>query len=700
MPTALFKPGENCWRVEQARRAAFLIDGDAYFTAFREAVKQARQTVFILGWDIDTRLRLVHDGRDDGLPTLLGEFLAEVVARRRTLKVYILTWDYSMIYTLEREWMPGIKWRWRTRGRLAFQMDGEHPLGASHHQKVVVVDDRIAFVGGLDLTRIRWDTPEHRPHDPRRVEDDATAYPPNHDVQMLVDHDAAAALGTLARNRWYRATGRRPRMPRADEPGDPWPAGVTPDLRDVAVAIARTDSGVDGRMDVREVERLYLDNIAAARHVIYIENQYLTAPVIEQALAARLAEERGPEVVIIAPKRTHGWLAERTMDVLRARLLKRLYEADRYRRLYVYFAHTDGLGDEVINVHSKLLVVDDQLVRIGSANLNNRSMGLDTECDLAVAANGNAAAAGTILGFRNRLLAEHLGTSEARLAWAVETGASVGAAVESLRGGPHTLQPITDSLAEADVWVPDSVLLDPHRPSDAENLADGFATGKGRRRMGLWITALVMLLALAAAWRWTPLHEWINTVKLGRAMAGLKHNPLAPLLVIAGFAAGGLIAMPVTLMIVATAATFGPAEGFAYSLAGVVASAALTYGIGRLLGRSRIRHLAGPRVNRLSRRLGRRGVLAMAFIRVMPVAPFTVVNLVASASHIRFFDYLLGTVVGMAPGILAIALFVDSLEQSIEQPGAMSFIFLAVALLVIALGTVGLRRLLRRGTEV
>ena len=141
---------------------------------------------------------------------------------------------------------------------------------------MVVVDDRIAFVGGIDLSRWRWDTPEHKADDPRRTDPDGKSYPPFHDIMMLVEGAVAARLGELARERWRRARGWKIKPP-TDLQHSPWPNGVSGELEGVDIAIARTEPAYHGRDAVNEVERLYIDAIAAALETIYIENQYFTA---------------------------------------------------------------------------------------------------------------------------------------------------------------------------------------------------------------------------------------------------------------------------------------------------------------------------------------------------------------------------------------------------------------------------------------
>ena len=311
-PDAILSTGRNCWRVERARRAAFLVDGEAYFTAFHDAVAGARGTVYIAGWDLDSRVALRRDGRDHGPSATLGDFLNHMAKNTPGLRIQVLVWDFAMIYALEREPLLLFHMGWKTHHRVRTVMDGETPLGSSHHQKLVVVDDEVAFCGGLDLTQRRWDTREHSPADPRRTDPGGQTYGPFHDVQMAVDGPAAAALGELFRERWRWATGRDAPVPAppqsASDAADPWPQGLVPDMGDTDVAIARTMPAFKGREEVCEVKALYLDSIARARRSIYIENQYFTSAAVERALAARLARPTGPRWSSSSPgARRAGW---------------------------------------------------------------------------------------------------------------------------------------------------------------------------------------------------------------------------------------------------------------------------------------------------------------------------------------------------------------------------------------------------------
>jgi len=699
-PPRILASGRNCWRLARADRLAFLVDGEAYFSAFRAAAARAQRSILVIGWDIDSRTALVGDASADGLPATLGDFLDALVRRRRTLQIHVLDWDFAMLYALEREFLPIYTLGWRTHRRLHFRLDDRHPLGASHHQKIVVVDNALAFLGGIDLTIRRWDTPEHRPNEPRRVDPSGDPYPPFHDVQMMVDGDVAAALGELARERWRRATDRDPRgvTERSDE--GPWPTGVEPDIVDVDVAIARTEPRYAGRNEVQEVKQLYLDAIAAARRSIYVENQYFTSTAVGDAMAKRLAEPDGPEIIVVSRRRGGGWLERNTMEVLRARLVQRLREADRHGHLRIYCPEQADLGDRCIALHSKLMIVDDCFLRIGSANLAKRPMGLDTECDLALEAN-NPGVARSICTLRNRLLGEHLGVAPDEVARAIEQTGSLLRAIEALRGNPRSLEPLDDAVdPELDALVPDAAIIDPERPVDPEELAAELVPPDERPLAGKRLALLALLLgataALAVAWRWGPLAAWLDRDALAQAVVWARGSAVAPLWVFGAYLVASLTAMPISLLIVITVVMFGPSAAFAYALLGSVAGAALGFGIGQSLGRQTVRRVAGARLNELSRRLGERGLLAVLAVRVIPVAPFTIVNVVAGASHIGLRDFMLGTLLGILPGIIAVTVFSDRLLAVVRNPSPAALATLALIVAIITTGAVAIRRWDRR----
>ena len=706
---SLLVPGRNCWRIERADKVALLVDGVEYFSAVRAALANARHSIYILGWDIDSRMRLVPDGANDGLPDPLGEFLDAIVARRRSLRGYVLSWDFAMLYAMEREWLPIYKLDGRTHRRLKFRLDDQHPVGASHHQKVIVIDDAVAFVSGYDLTRCRFDTSDHAHDDPRRVDHRGVRYPPFHDVGIAVAGDCARALGELARERWRRATGERPPEAAITATADAWPQSMAIAATDVDVAITRTEPAFAGRAAVTEIRALHFDAIAAARRHIFVENQYFTSLTIARAFASRLAEDDPPEIAVLSPYTQSGWLEISTMGVLRSRIHRMLRDADRHQRYHLYCPMLRWLdrSEGCLNVHSKVLIVDDALLMIGSSNLSERSLALDTECNLVIEARGEPRLTALIAGFRERLLAEHLGRTAAEVASATARERSLHRAIASLDdGGERSLPSIEPGFDVAlDALVPDRHLLDPEQPLDAGTIVadlvpeDDARTDTRLRLVGI-IAGVALVGAMALAWQLTPLREWLALDQWIDAGTSLRDSPWGPLVVVIVYAAAGLLVFPLLVLIAATAMVFGPVLGPVYTLAGALASAALTFAIGRTLGRQTVRRLAGSRVNDLSRRLARRGLLTVAFVRMLPIAPFSIVNVVAGASHIRWSDFLLGTVIGLAPGITTLTFFVDRAIAAIREPGAGTFAWLAVAIcIVVGLAWVLRRKLQRRGAS-
>jgi phosphatidylserine/phosphatidylglycerophosphate/cardiolipin synthase-like enzyme/uncharacterized membrane protein YdjX (TVP38/TMEM64 family) len=711
---AWLTPGRTCKWLRHAERFRVLIDAADYFTALRAAMLRARDTIFIVGWDIDSRLQLTPTGARDGLPARLADFLCALVERRRDLRIYVLAWDFAMLYAFEREWLPVYKLGWRTHRHVTFKLDGQHPLGASHHQKLVVIDDRLAFAGGIDLTRSRWDTPAHHPQTLLRRNPDAAPYQPMHDVQAMFDGAAAQALGELVRERWHRASAQPIDVPPLagdaaataqpsdpDDPTDPWPPHVRADIADVELGIALTEPAYDGRPAVRQIEQQYLEAIAAARERIYLENQYFTASGIGNALAERLEAAEGPDIAVVGPERQTGWLQHATMGVMRARLHQLMKRADRHGRYAMYAPAIGGIGpDEFINVHSKLMIVDDERLVIGSANLNNRSMVLDTECNIALDARGDPRVRAMIATVRNRLLAEHLEVTPEAVAGTL-AHTRLNAAIAALRHGERTLLPLDPvAPAEFDELSERMSVFDAEAPLAPRELVRQFlpeAESRPLRGKLLVLGAFALVVALVSVlWRFTPLGELLSFTALVHEAQQLQASHLGPLAIVVVYALAASVSVPVTLLIAVSGFVFGALAGSLYALAGTLISAALTYYAGASLGHDAVRRLAGTRINRLSERLGSKGFVAVVIARVVPVAPFTVLNLVAGASHIGFRDYMLGTLIGMTPGIVLATSFAHQLVAAVHHPSPAGLALVAAIGAVLVGMSIALQRFFAR----
>jgi len=695
------RPGRNCWRIAPASRMAFLVDGEDYYRAVAESFARAERSIEIVGWDVNSRTRMIEPDNPFDLPCELGPMLDTLVSRRRRLHARVLEWDFPMIYALDRELLPLVQFGWKTHRRVHFRLDSSHPIGASQHQKIVTIDDKIAFVGGMDISHGRWDTCEHAPDDPRRIDPWGRRYPPYHDLMMVCDGAAAAALAELARERWRRAGGRLRRTVRTG--GDPWPASVKPDLEEADLAIARTEPPYADRPAVTEIAKGWIDLIRSARRSLYIENQYLTSAAVGDALAKRLASEDCPEVVIVLTNSSSGWLEEATMGVLRARLLERLREADRCDRLRVYFVCA---GDGVdVKIHAKAVIVDDEMLRIGSANLNNRSMGLDTECDVFIEACGRRDVKTAIVALRDRLLGEHLGVEPARVHAEIEQRGSIGDAIEALRGGGHTLVPlVTGRDTWIDTVVPDSALLDPEHPVGMSDLFAELAPDDpvAALRGPLEHAAIVLAAAaaVAALWYATPLPARFATFEIDVWLAPWRDSALAPLFASAAVALAGVAMAPASLLAALCGFVLGPWSGASAAILGAIVGAAGGYAIGSRLRRNTIRRLVGRYVDRVTRQLRIGGLHAMLAARLMPQAPFGAVNVVAGAARFPLRPFLLGTLCGSAPGLFVMAIVGHFAARTIGAYGSSRLAGATAIAFAIVAALLGVRRHLRvRGPD-
>ena len=435
---SLIGPG-GYWRKARADRVALLIDSAAYFAAAMSVMRRARHSILLLGWSFDPRTRLhPRPEESDDAPDEIGNMLKALARARPDLDVRVLIWKSALPISATQHFFPHRAQAWFHGSPVRFRLDASIPYGACHHQKVLVVDDRVAFCGGDDFSIDRWDTPAHLDQEPRRVMPGGKRHPPRHETMMMMDGEAARALGELARERWKRATGHVVAPPPATESPDPWPHWLAPDMEGVEVAIARTEPAWRGRPEVNEVEVMHLSSILRARRSIYLENQYFASPVLADALAQRLAEDDGPEVVLVSSEHSPSYFDQMTMDQSRVSLLRQLRAADRHGRFRAYYAHTPG-GQAII-VHSKIAVMDDRLVRIGSANLNNRSGGFDTECDVAIEAKGPEDQA-AIAQFRARLIAHFLGAAPGEVEVLTRERGLVGA-LDALTAGQARLIPL------------------------------------------------------------------------------------------------------------------------------------------------------------------------------------------------------------------------------------------------------------------
>ncbi len=414
--TKLLVPGLSCAEVFSPTPSGLLVDGRDYYRAVWDACCHATRTIVMAGWQFASRVELLRG--DDALgaahPTRLIELLRDLCRRKPELEVYLLAWDSSAVFTFEHEPLQRLIFHMNGHDRIHFRIDGHHPRGASHHQKLIIIDRAIAFVGGMDLCTSRWDDRTHRARSPYRAQGSRT-YGPYHDVQAYVTGEPIDTLRRWFCDRWVAATGEPlalPDVPRAEIAIRPSFAVDAP-----AIALART---IPRRLEpatapVHELCELYVRAIRSAERLIYIENQHLTSDQVADALVHRMNAGADPplEIVLVLPAKSAGFKERISTGVYQARVLARLVAVagatGHHLGIYYSCAPTHH-GDVPVFIHSKVLAVDDRFLLVSSANATNRSMGFDTELGIAWEAPSPVV---SLRGARVELLREHCGLTSA-----------------------------------------------------------------------------------------------------------------------------------------------------------------------------------------------------------------------------------------------------------------------------------------------
>ncbi|ANY20418.1 putative cardiolipin synthase YwiE [Tsuneonella dongtanensis] len=475
-----FSAEPGVWRYAHVERASVIVDAEDYFALMQKAMLKARRRIMLIGWDFDTRIHLAVGRRwfsrpfRRDHPRRLGSFLNWLVRHRDGLEIGILKWGVGVFQFVMRGYMIVDVIRMAAKKGITFNFDNHHPVGCSHHQKIAVLDDKLAVCGGIDMTQDRWDTREHIENDRRRRRPRGLKYGPWHDATMMLEGEGARHLGALGRERWHRAGGDV--LSEVELPEESlWPEDLPVQFENVEIGFARTRGEYDDLAEIREIERLLLDQIAAAKRFIYSENQYFTSPKIAEAIMKRLQEDDPPEIVMVQPDAADGWLEQQAMDHARNCLLHSIEEVDHKKRFGLFVPWT---GETKIYVHAKLTIFDDTVLRIGSANWNNRSMGLDSECDAFIDCSrpGNEHAGDAIAALRRSLLAEHCGMEEDAVAKALEADDSMLGFIERYgRANSRQLRRfVPPEVGEIEETLAGSQLLDPEHPDD---MFEPFAKG-------------------------------------------------------------------------------------------------------------------------------------------------------------------------------------------------------------------------------
>jgi phosphatidylserine/phosphatidylglycerophosphate/cardiolipin synthase-like enzyme/uncharacterized membrane protein YdjX (TVP38/TMEM64 family) len=674
-----------CHSTSSENKGRFLIDGSAYFSSLLESLPKAESCIYILGWDIHSRMLLnPKDKRSE-----LLRVLESCLERKKNLRIYILCWDYTPLFVQDRETFQAIKLGWGSHSRLFFYFDDQHPIGACRHEKIVVIDDRLAYCGGIDLTDERWDESSHLPRHGERKNVDGETYNPFHDVQLEVQGPCAKALGRFFRERWHYTTGQEILKP-SDKSQSFYFDKKEMDFQGSVIGLCQTLPRFKNQKPLFEIEKLTCDWIRRAKEYIYLENQFFTSHRVQKELQASLEKEEGPEIVLVSQKKAFGWLEEQTMGIRREKVLKALIESDKHRRFMAVYPedHRFKPGGSV-KIHSKLMMVDDRWIKIGSSNLNNRSLGLDSECDLALQVSRAEAKK-----LKISLLADHSGRARSEVKALLDKNPSLVQAVKSLRSGePKFLQKISvnqfeEKLVDA---ISDLSITDPDSPLSFESYIDRYMIEKDQKgqnpllKKEIRTILFTVFLCFLSVWIWFAFDRpfvtsWANIEAI---FVEWRNRPgaflMAALLCLILF----LVFIPLNVVAILVASLFGVFESIFILLSSAMGSAALYWGVGYSMGGDFFERLVTKRYKAIARVRKTSSWVGVFLLRLLPIAPYSLFNLIAGAFKVSFKGFMIGTLLGILPGLLSIILLQKSLIRFVKTQSLSSFLLLLGVLVVI-----------------
>lgn len=691
----IFKPGENCWVSSEARFATPLIDCANYYKALHSAIVKAKHSIFIVGWDIDSRIRLLRgeDEANSEAPSLVSDLLAWKAEQNPEMKIYLLRWDSSLAFFAQREMWAKEVWEEKTPDNVHTELDDTIPMGGSQHQKIVVVDDEIVFSGGMDVSTNRWDTRDHPVISEERNGPDGE-YAPLHDVQMVSSGPVVKDFAELVRWRWERVANTSPIEMRSDADislssslPNTWPDDYPPMFENVDCALARTIPFMDEVEPAQEVRTMLLDLIGEAESFVYIENQFTTRQEIAEALNKRMKACPDLHVILVSsydPKGKFECEAFWASRIEFKAILEKGIDPKRVRLTYSSIEDMQG-RKAYKRIHSKVMTIDDKYLVIGSSNLSNRSMTLDTEIDVVL--HGNSAHnRKCVEEVRNDLLAEHTGREIDALPPIFEQNYPVEALMHEQIAHGYVLTEVRD-----EVFTTTSVnnlfrtLSDPEEPLISVPTFDGSALpAKNPRRRSIMIMLGLAVIAILGGLLFWASHSisWLSADNINAFLEKSRGTYFALPTVLLVYVVGGILFFPVTVLSLAVAAIFGPIWGPIYGIMGALLSSAILFGIGKLSGNAGLRKIGGPKVEAVDEKLKRSGIVGVAAIRMLPIAPFSLVNLAAGISSIGLWQFLIGTFLGMFPPMIAKGLVGDSITQIFRNPSIETISYLVAGIVL------------------
>lgn len=660
-----------------------------YYEELYEVFQKAEQSIFILGWDIHSEVDLMPHKKNLETPSVLVNLLRVLALEKKELQIYLLPWEYALLYAAERDPLLNIKFSWGDIENIHFEENTSDSIGSSHHQKIVMVDETLVYCGGIDLTVKRWDDEYHTANNPFRAYAKLFSYAPYHDYQIRCSGPIVVEFKEILKNSWQKNTGELPDFQGKINNNFLGRTNGIP-LNFTDVELIQTQPMVSGGKEKREIETAYYKLIQSSKKSIYIENQYFTSNKVTEAIIEILKKDNPPEIVIILPKKAGGWLELETMGRLQYQQLNRLVGIDSQKKLKILYPfHRELPENEYMTVHSKIMIVDNEKLIIGSANLNNRSMGLDTESCLLIA--------GEFKELRDYLISIISGTELNK----IKANSSLFSCIKSIQEEQNNR-----SLLDFDLQIkpftipnelmPDQDLIDQEKPSalaqkiqviQNENKPLWEKFNRGDKNLSLIVTIIFAVL-LAILWNYFPETNYYKN-NIESFVVLFKSSEYAWGITLGLFALSGLLFIPINIVIIFIATSFEPLDALLYILTGSVFCVFVTYIMGYVLARLNLTREKYKTEKKVIKLLKNSSLPFLIILRIIPTMPNSILGIAAGNIGISLWKFLLSSFIGFIPGTLGLVFFQKSLISLIKDPSLISFLILGglIALTIFAYTT-------------
>ncbi|MDA3900205.1 MAG: VTT domain-containing protein [Spirochaetes bacterium] len=653
-----------------ASRLSFFTYSGAYYSALADILPQARHRILIVGWSFDDRIHLLRDKNTDSAKMELGELLISAAKENPSLQITLCIWKPPSLFSAGQHISRKFRKKLRRLPNITLYQIPAESAFASRHEKYVVVDDVLAFLGGIDLTKNRWDSQDHPSKSLGRINPDGESYGPYHDTHTVFSGSVVKDILSMAVAKFHF------NLPSINNADELWPKDVPVDVENAQVMISLTRSSPDAAIpDVNQIKQVYHDMIAYAKDCIYIENQYFSNDIITDLVVKSLRSKDGPEVIILMPRELPDMMGRMTMGLNASMHIAKLKKNDLHGRLGFYNPVSSDNPDVGFLVHSKLLITDSRYITIGSANISQRSFSFDDEANISIDATKTQDPQ-CAKNLEERLLAQHCGLKIEE--WQALVKQHNGSRLKALQERITLWEGLVEGKnLMAPHSVPNEILdyfdmgLSPQPEEVMHTMTKNNSKGFIFRTKKVWALLLLTIVILGIVFFFARTD--IDTQQILGTIKNLNETRpfIAALLTIATFWIAMLMFVSITVPIVAFAALHGPWLGILYSSLGIFSGAAIFYVLGLMMHNSKRfdRYNVVRRVKKQFVKIRPYGFWAVVISRMVPSGPFMVVNMVTGMVGFRPVHFITGSLLGLMPGIITFTIFGETIRNIFTDPG-------------------------------